>query len=81
MNTIDLDRNPVTARWIGSEDDCYMGLVAEDLKDAAVDIMAVHESSMGLISREEREDIAHAAALMALTWKEIQKVRNELFPQ
>lgn len=83
MSAIDLKKYPLLSEFLGDEerpDESLMNLISLDLKDASVDIMAVHESSLGILSEEDRYDIAHAAALMATSYKNLQRIKEELYP-
>ena len=82
--TIDLSRYPRLSEWIGDEerpDEGLMNLVAEDMKDAVVDLMTVYESGTGLLMLEDQEAIANAAGIMAITYRNIMRVKEELFPK
>lgn len=75
-----LKDKPKLAEWIGTEgkpSDALMNLVAEDLKDAAVDLMALHETAS--LDREEAEVVARCASLMSCAVRNINKVYSELY--
>ena len=82
MSNIDLKQYPVLAEFLGDEkkpDDSLMNLMAEDLKDASVDIMAIYTTSTGLLDRDDRETIAHTAAIISLTYRNIMRLKAELY--
>lgn len=82
MKNLDLTKYPVLAEWLGDEkkpDDSLMNLIAEDLKDASVNIMALYTSSMGVLDRDDRDTIANTASIISLTYRNIMRLKAELY--
>lgn len=75
-----LKDKPKLAEWVGDgrkPADALMNLVAEDLKDAAVDLMALHETAS--LNKEESAIVARCASLMACAVRNINGVYDELY--
>lgn len=75
-----LKDKPKLAEWLGDgrkPADALMNLVAEDLKDAAVDLMALRSTAS--LDKEEADVVARCAALMACAVRNINKVYSELY--
>ena len=82
MSNLNLEQYPFLAEFLGDEkkpDDSLMNLMAEDLKDASVGIMAIYTTSMGILDRDDRDTIAHAASIISLTYRNIMRLKAELF--
>lgn len=82
MSNLNLAQYPFLAKFLGDEkkpDDSLMNLMAEDLKDASVDIMAIYTTSMGILDRDDRDTIAHTASIISLTYRNIMRLKAELY--
>lgn len=77
---IELTDYPKLAEWLGAgmrnPEDALMNLVAEDLKDASIDLMALHETAS--LDEAEAAVIARCASLMACAVHNIGRVMEEL---